>query len=301
MHVTRALEKQPRGWLTEWAFAQEENGCIATAEGSKLAQRALEAVPMELGSAFRVRYPDERLTGAIDLDANMYVRIVSPLLRDPGQRLLDESSTQVSASGTTLTITAKSANALIGYEEALYGPRRDGAGGLHRLVPLRADRHVDGKVERVDRPAKDPFAPLEPMRFHRILFKSSHNDFTALLLASHKYSDLALATVRIEREGMAPVCGREGGPVCAALAKEIAAQPLIAVSVQGAQVLVPAGSTIAQALRAAGHREPKSLLGRLAIARTWKGRLTGVSFDRNSEAILTLPLLGGEVLTLREP
>jgi len=66
------------------------------------------------------------------------------------------------------------------------------------------------------------------------------------------------------------------------------------VLTKGKEVRVPAGTSLAEAIRAAGERTPANVLPTLAVQRVHGGALVPVEFDRTKQDILALPLRGGE-------
>lgn len=87
--------------------------------------------------------------------------------------------------------------------------------------------------------------------------------------------------------------------MCIAIPKDVAVNPLVSVTVNGAEVLVTRGAWVAGAIQAAGERQPKTLLRALTISKPWNGRMMPVAFDPQDAAILNMPLRGGEVVSWR--
>ena len=84
-----------------------------------------------------------------------------------------------------------------------------------------------------------------------------------------------------------------------AIPKDVAVNPMFAVTVNGAELLAPRGARVSTAIVLAGQRQPGTILSTLTVRRTWKGRVVPVAFTSGDDAILNMPLKGGEVIAWR--
>jgi hypothetical protein len=132
-----------------------------------------------------------------------------------------------------------------------------------------------------------------------LLYKSGQTDFTGLVVAGRTPAELDQRTRVLEASGDSASCGKLGAEMCIAIPKDVAVNPLVSVTVNGAEVLVTRGAWVAGAIQAAGERQPKTLLRALTISKPWNGRMMPVAFDPQDAAILNMPLRGGEVVSWR--
>jgi hypothetical protein len=311
-----ALQEKPSGWLTQWATALEERGCIAPGEGFRLASSVAHALPLEWTNERRLLNPDARSSGYTDLRPGSRLRVVSPVFRSgtpPDAAVLQEES-KVEASPGGLTVTAKASPDLIGYETAWYAvePRPRGAGS--RIAPQFAELHHEGEVERENAPRVNHLAFDPTMAYFRLLFMSRRtesNDHDIVVVAASTQTKLDQKTKALEAG--TETCGTaargssdaETGPtaldtggtsetVCTVAPKQVAIVAFLRVTVQGKEVLVHYGETLESALREAGADHAEETLGTLAVRKLYEGRLRPVEFSRASSDILALPLAGGE-------
>jgi hypothetical protein len=84
--------------------------------------------------------------------------------------------------------------------------------------------------------------------------------------------------------------------MCSAIPTDVAVNPVIAVTVNGAELMVPRGATVGNLIRLPREQQP-AVLERLAVYRPWNGRLVPVTFDRTDPGILGVILKGGEVIS----
>jgi hypothetical protein len=85
--------------------------------------------------------------------------------------------------------------------------------------------------------------------------------------------------------------------MCVAIPKNAGVNPLVSVTVNGAEVMVAWGANLGGAIRASGEPQPEQLLFKLAVYRAYNGRRAAVEFDPNDPAVLGLILLGGEAIS----
>jgi hypothetical protein len=72
VRVTRDdLSNHAPGWLTNWAADLESQGCIVPGEATRLAAYISQALPLEINAAFRLLYPNDRLTGIVEIGPNL--------------------------------------------------------------------------------------------------------------------------------------------------------------------------------------------------------------------------------------
>jgi hypothetical protein len=286
--VTRELlSNKPPGWLAGWTAGLEERGCIAPGAAPELARRVAEALPLPLNLPFRLLHSDQ-----LDIAPGMRLQVVSPILGEGGGAA---EELDVAETATGLTITMKAPANLVGFEEAWYAVRPGTGGAGVQIVPLYAERRIDGEVERRPRPESNLFQLAEEAAFYRVFYKATMTEYTALVVAAPSPSELARRT-RILETGKAS-CEALEGRLCAAVPKGVAVNGFIPVRVNGAEIMVPWRATLREAIRIGGGRQAGEVLPTLAVSRVHDGRPAPVEFDRSSAAILGLILTGGETVT----
>lgn len=283
-----ALMKQPAGWLSAWTAELESKGCLAPGDGTKLGERIAETLPLELNAGFRLLHGSE-----VDVGPQTRLEVVSPVFRDgtpPGASALETAGT--TGSGNALTVTVRASADLMGFETAWYGvqPNRSHAG--FSIVPLHAERNIQGKVEARDGPAKNTFPFPADAAFYRLFYKADQTDFTALAVAARSRAELEERTKLLET-GTAS-CNKLHDELCVAIPKGVAVNAYVTVTVNGREVTVLWPATVRAAIQATGEGDYKAVVPRLVICKDYDGRLTRVEFDNSGQAILGMILTGGE-------
>jgi hypothetical protein len=296
------LVQQSPGWLSAWTAELEAQGCLAPGGGLKLAEWIAESLPLAPDAAFHLLHSNPGQTGQVDLGPHTRLQVVSPILRDgapPDTPLLE--TVETAGSGTSLNLTAKAAGNVIGYERAWYAvwPKANGVG--FTIAPLDAEQNIEGKTEHRSQPAKNYFPFPDDAAFYRLFYKADQTEFTALVVAARTRADLERRTKTLETG--AASCEKLNGELCVAIPKNVGVNPLLAVTVNGSEVMVPWGATVGGAIRKAEEweeekgREAAVLLPRLAVSRLYHGRPAPVEFDRGNPEILRLILTGGETIS----
>jgi len=283
-----ALVKQPAGWLSEWTAELETQGCLGPSDGTKLAERITESLPLELNAAFRLLHSSE-----VDIAPHTRLEVISPVFREgtpPATPALEPAETTGNGSGLTVTVRA-TAN-LIGFETAWYGvqPRAGNAG--FSIVPLRAERNIQGKIEPLPGPATNAFAFPVDAAFYRLFYKADQTEFTALAVAARTQAELEERT-KILEAGTAS-CRKLNDDLCLPIPKGVGVNAYVAVSMNGSEVVVPWPPTVRAAIQKGGEEDARAILSRLVVRKSYGGRLMPVEFDRSQPAILGMLLTGGE-------
>ncbi|MEX2260580.1 MAG: hypothetical protein WD696_01445 [Bryobacteraceae bacterium] len=297
--VTReTLLKQPAGWLGAWAADMEAQGCLAPGGGLNLANRIAESLPLDPNRAFRLLNWSDGQKGQVDIGPQTRLQVVSPILRE-GAPIGAPVAEPVDTSGNdkSLTLTIKSTENLIGYEITWYAvqPKTNGLG--FTIVPLSAERHIQGKMERRPQPAVNYFQFPADAAFYRLFYKTGQTEYTALVIAARTRADLDRRARALETgSGSCEMLHDEG---CIAIPKRVAVNPVLAVDVNGREVMVAWGATVREAIRQAGEPQANAVLPRLAVHKLYNGRPAPVEFDRADPAILNLILTGRETISWR--
>jgi hypothetical protein len=292
------LNRQPNGWLAAWAGQLDRQNCLSSEEGMKLAERIAEAVPLDPSGAFRLLSTDDRQSGAVDILPNMTLQVVSPFWREGASGEMPVLST-VAGSDSELTVTLKSSDDLLGYETTRYSIRGKGNGRGYFITPTYASRTVQGVTEVRAQPSKNYFSFGEDAGFYRLFYESTQTAYTALVIAARTPAELDQLTRDLAASGAEMSCDKLSSERCAAIPKDVAVNPMIAVTVNGVELLMISRASVANAITAAGERQPRAVLADLKITKPWNGRMVPVVFDHNDGAILGMALRGGEIISWR--
>jgi hypothetical protein len=291
--VTRdTLVKQPPGWLSAWTSEIEAQGCLAPGDGLKLADRIAESLPLDPDTAFHLLHSSE-----LDIGPQTRLQVVSPILREGPADDAKILNVETAGNGNNLTVTLKPAGNLIGYETAWYAvqPRANRIG--FTIVPLSAERHIQGETERRPQPARNYFQFPADAACYRLFYKADQTEFTALVVAARTRAELDRRIKALET-GTAS-CEKLHGELCVAIPRLIGINPFLAVTVNGSEVMLHWGATVRAAIWQAGEPEDEVVPPHLAVYKLYHGRPVAVKFDRASPAILDLVLTGGEVVWWR--
>ena len=297
--VRDGLARQESGSLRAWAMNLEKQHCVAPGEGMRLAVQVVESVPLEPATAFNLIYPSERQVDEWELEEYGRLRVVSPLWRDPRAGLAAANRYVIAGQGHSSTITVKSTDNLIGYETTVYAVETKQSRLGYAIVPLYTVRHIDGKSERRPLPAANYFGFPREAAFYRLFYKSSRNDFTALIVGARTPGQLDQRIKLLQAAGATASCDMIASGMCITIPKDVGVTPLISVTVNGAEVLVSRGATVSDAIRSSGETGAAAVVRSLKVYKSWNGRLTEVAFDPSGDAILKLVLKGGESISWR--
>jgi hypothetical protein len=274
---------QPQGWLTAWMSNLEAQGCILRGEASVLAARIDESLPLDPATAYQSLYPK-------DLIPPVRFEVVSPILRDDNA---PDDPIEVSGQGTVLNVTVKSSDNLVGYEKALYAVEHRSTGPGFDIVPLRAERHIDQRVEQTAQPATNYFHFPPEAAFYRLIVKSGATGYTALVVAAPTRGELEQRAALFDSGSGS--CTTLNSRFCVAIPRRVAINAVVPITVNGAEVMVLWGANLGAVVRSAGR--PEQILPNLTVSRLYNGRPTPLDFDRSNSSILRLPLMGGEVIS----
>jgi hypothetical protein len=289
--VTRdPLLKQPPGWLAAFGAQAESEGCIASGEGSKLAARIVESLPLDPRAAWRLLHADDRQTGYVDLGPETRLQVVSPILRpgaSPHAPILD--TTNLTGEGNRLNLTIKSSPDLIGYETAWYAIQPKAGQIGFAITPLSAEKHIQDKVEPAVAPATN-YLKFEPSAaYYRLFYKADKGEVVEVVLAAPTRADLDRQTRTFSSDPA--LCAQVPTQACVVIPKRVALNPFLVITVNGTETTVPIGSTI----RAATHLERPP--AELEVYKLYGGKPVPVEFDHSSPEILVLLLTGGESIS----
>ena len=285
------LANQPTAWLSRWAADAEARGCVATGFAAELATRIVESVSLDPAVAWRLVNNNDMRAGYVDLGPGNRLQVDSPIFRD-GTRsdapVID--STVTSGTSHSINVDVKPSPALLGFERAWYAvvPRLGQPG--YSIVPLSAERHINGQTEARPVPTTNYFRFDHDAAWYRLLYRA---DRTIVVIGATSYAELDRRAKQVDADLVA--CQSLAGHSCALVPANVGVNPDILVTVNGEESTLPVGATVGNAVRAGGGR-PEDVLGRLSVMRRYAGKLVPVEFVRTRRDILTLRLSGREAL-----
>jgi hypothetical protein len=104
--------------------------------------------------------------------------------------------------------------------------------------------------------------------------------------------ELNRETEALKNDGSA--CATFPAETCVLLPANVGMNPQITVLVNGKEVMLPVGANVRSAIAAAGVRDPAAPLPRLTVRKLYAGKPAAVEFNRASQDIFNLMLVGGE-------
>ncbi len=240
------------------------------------------------------QYDQYQQSGFVSLRPEMRLRIVAPILR-PGSQL--PLATVQDKQQERPSLTAKASPDLLGYQTALYNLDADGSGkviaSLENINLQPAGKNNPNELTRTDY-LKDITKP----GFFRLYFQTreSPNDKMQALLVSSSQGKLNIASSEFEDSDR--YCASAHQDVrCVAFPPGTAVNAEIKVHLKKQTIYLPLSATVNDALKAYGADDAKTIAARLRIERIWDYQLVPLQFERQSAAILKMPLMGGDRLS----
>lgn len=286
--------KRPAGWLLPWSASMEERRCVPEGEGLQLARLVAEAMPLNISRGQDPLRVKATVTGYSDLEIGSKLRVVGPVFKPgtrPGAPAIAGAAPVVSGNDKGVSVEVRASADLIGYETSWYAiePRRDSAGG--ELVLKSASLQTPEAAAAETAPQIHPFAFTPEMAYFRLFYLARAGEERELLLvAAATLPEMMRKTGRIE----AGARDCEGIAACVVAPYGVAFTPYASVSLNGKAYDVAPGASLGSALHEAGIRDAAEVLHTLQVRKPHRRGLAQVTFDRNPEAVLSLPLNGGE-------
>jgi len=285
------LLKLPPGGLAVWAASYEKRGCVATGAGLQLATRIAETLPLDPKVFDSLLHPGPLQGGYVDLAAGSRLKVVSPILRDPAQRDNFVVESPTGSGDRSLAVVVKPTSNFLGYETVWYKmePRPGGSG--ERFTFMSGESRTGDQVNTEARPRIDYLVFAPDAAYFRLFFltRISKADHDIAILGAPTPAALDEMTSRLQ-ENPQDCSG------CVMIPQDVAVVPHFAVTVNGKEVAVPIGASVATAISASGEQNPDRAIATLQLRRPYANTLAPVTFDRTKHDILRLPLRGGEDL-----
>ncbi len=290
------LNSHPPGWLSTWTDDLEAQGCIAQGAAFRLARDIVESLPLEMNTPLHLLYPDD--PDIVEIDPSVLLQIMTPIVADgadPDAPLVEV--TNATGNGTTLNLDARFTPNVLGYEITSYSVRPRGEQSGVFVAPVSTERHMKGQTEQVALPIRNYFEPLKDASFYALFYKGGQTEFTALIIGGITRAHLD-RRIKLLETGTAS-CEALNGAMCVTVPKRSAINPMITVTVNGAETLLQWGARVGMAIDARGRFRSIDVLPQLQVFRPYRGRLARVEFDPSDSAILDLILMGGETISWR--
>jgi hypothetical protein len=243
-------------------------------------------------------YDEYKQSGFVTLKPNMQLRIVAPVSRATSAEP-QTASDGVSRQGPASQISLPPARGLSGYETAVYSVRQAANGAV--LLKLEGiSLQPIGKSNAGDLIRTDYLSSVTKALYLRLYFQLRHApaDHPQVLLVGDSQGGLNEASGEFEQTPDAYCAARHTHARCIIFPSSTAVNAEILVYVRKRAVHVPLSGTVSDALVAAGISDPKAVVSKLKIRRTWDARSVNVRFDRESTSILDLALIGGDRISL---
>lgn len=243
------------------------------------------------------RYQNYRRSGYIDLDPDMRLRVIAPIMRSGSNGIALEPSEVSATSAENITIEGRAWKDLLGYETGIYTLVPADNGVVLKLNSLEA-KPVSGSGS--DLQTTDYLQPRsDSPDVLRLYFQLRRSDFDhdSALLVANSSAALEQASTRFETNPNS-ICGSRqsaGEDVqCFAPPHQVAMIAELGIRVQDRIVYVPVESSLQTALRAYGEQDPKRLIPSLRVFRRVGAREIPIRFNKDSDEILRLPVAGGD-------
>lgn len=252
--------------------SQTAAGCLSLKDAPLLRQRLIDNLPLPSGAAYRMRYGEYPMDGYLDLDAKFRLRAVEPI-REQGQ--------------------------VVGFKTSFYPLVPTPDGGVRATA---GDSETNLKAVITHGQATDSEVLHMPPHatwvrlFLRTWSETQDRRIALIAAASPRELDLASKAFEANPEGF---CARAGAmnAACVGVPKDMVIGPELRVRVNGTDQYAPVGGHIADVLRTMNIRNGPELVKSMKVSRPYEGRLVSLEFDRTSNDILSLVLLGGEEIT----
>ena len=257
----------------------EDQGCVPPGTSNRTLTRAIEHQPMQPRRAYDARYGSSRDAGHLDLAPGWRVRAITPVLKSGGFRL--PSTAAPSAPGVTIDIETK--GEFLGMETAFYRvAARDRQPGI-RIALSDVEAVIDGQAESRTKPLAPLFGLPDDARHIRFLYLTRRSD------NDHDMAIVGGPT----RQSLDQHARCDGTPYCVWVPLGIAVLAQMPVIVNGAEVWIPVGTTVREAV---GGREPPAHLN---VLRAWRGK--PVPVEGSGADLWNLVLIGGETIGTTAP
>lgn len=251
--------------------------------------------PTDTGQYADRRYSNYRQSGFVNLDSDMRLRIVSPIMR-PGSTEAVTSGAAATDAAQNSPITAYLSKDVLGYETATYTLQPGGRQSVSVDLDSVQVRPTGNSTEQ-QLPRTDYLKGVPQNVYLRLYFQLRHSggDHSIVLLQGASQGQLNEASGAFEEAPGKFCAAPEPSSVrCVTFPRLAAVNAEIKVKLKKKFVYVPLGGTVADALAAYGVDDPKQIARKLKITRLWQLNRVPIKFDRDSTAVLQVVVIGGD-------
>ena len=262
-----------------------------------------QSFPLSLRHTYTVQFGGMFRSEFMDFHPGQQLRIVGPVFRDGSDARLAAVGPVVSVKPGPeggLNIGVRASPDLLGYEESWFAVRA-GADGALRLDHQRTRFFQGTEAESLEEPQGTRFAFLSGARFIRMIYLlrvAEAHDHDLLFVKGSTRSELDARSASVIGEP-----GRCRAPDaedwCAVGPRELSFNLFVSVEFNGSREQVAPGTPLGRFLRGEIGGSVTDAKRSLVVIRPHAARLAKVDFDRSSDAILSLPLIGGEKIQWR--
>lgn len=283
------------GWLSRWADALGDKGCLPRGGEQRFVRTVLEAFPVGVRQTYAVAFGQPVTSRFTDFHPGRILKIVGPVLCDEAERadLKVESAVQDGFRGLSLDV--RSSENLLGYEESRYVIATDAAGDL-RLDRDYTRLYRNGEMTVPERPTATDAGFVPGGRFLRMIYLtrvSETGDHDVLLVSGATRTELEARSEAVSDDpGMCQES--RSGVWCTRVSKDLSVNVFVTVTLNGIEVDTAPGIPLGHFLQNGFSSGARAVPDKLQVRRPYRNRLAAVEYDPRSTTILGLPLLGGE-------
>ncbi|HEU5020797.1 MAG TPA: hypothetical protein VFT60_02865 [Bryobacteraceae bacterium] len=290
--VTRAtMDAMTAQELYSWTLGLETAGCLPVNESARLAANIVDALSLSIQKRTQL------LQGRNDLTPVNSLRVVAPVLK-PGAKLtgspiVEGEPVPEGSKPGTLQVDLQLKPEVIGYEIDWYdfAPREGGSG--YRLVPRSAEVHIGDQVRHPDASMKRfEFGPAARWYELYMMTKVSSNDFDFVVFSARTSQELHNSVAAFQTDA-AKYLQTADPHTYTVLPHGSGINAYIRVRLNGVLTDLQKPVSIRQAI-AQAKGDPAAALATLKVRKLHDGALYPVEWPAGSNAILLLPLEGGE-------
>ncbi|MGJ5814202.1 hypothetical protein [Paludibaculum fermentans] len=262
-----------RNWFREdflpGLAKQQAEGCLAAAEIPQLTQRVIDNLAIPTATAYRLRYGEFAMNGYIDVDSKFRLTGIEPI----------RTNGQVTGYRTSYYLLKPAAR---GGVEVSAGASESNTAGT-----LTAGTAVDSELLHLPPGAT----------YLRLFFRSwsIREDRRIAVLAAQSQSALEAATGAFN-ENPEAFCATAAanGVACVGVPRDTVIGPELLVQTNNRNLYVPVSGSLGDLFRAAGIRDPKTVLATLKISKPYEGKLVPIDLSQAGGGIVTFVFTGGE-------
>jgi len=291
--VTReVMEAMTAQELYSWTLGLETTACLPMNESARLAANIVDALPLSISKRTQL------LQGRNDLTPVNSLRVVAPVVK-PGTTLPDGPLAEIQSVSAgskpgSIDVEVKTKPEVIGYEIDWYdfAPQESGPG--YRLVPRSAEVHIGDRVEHPDATSikRFEFGPVARWYELYMMTKVSANDFDFVVFSAGTSEELHNSVAAFQTDATKYL--QTADPhTYTVLPHGSGINAYIRVRLNGVLTDLQKPVSIRQAIEQV-KGDPGIVLAKLKVRKLHDGVLYPVQWPDGKDAILSLPLEGGE-------